>query len=294
MTAESTFIVRTSAAWDRWPRPGPRRRWIRPGVAAGARCGGRATISWVDETGALVHRKRPGTDFRPFGIRDVRNTTVSVPCMQSSAGGADPGKVTSHRRPSCPTRRRGARVRLLPDSNATIARHRATLAGGRQRVRRDTVIVFGARRPTPRDARTASDRWGILQTPFDDVAGAAPRRRRWPGPIAAGQRGAADRWVATEIATAHEDSAAVTAGQTLLARRGTTDARRGSWRPLPRPAGSRPGWSRVAVLLRGPLGTPVEVWSRMAAADPLTATSGLRLPGRLRVGQRSHPSTSFR
>lgn len=301
VTAESTFIVPDSAAWDSaanaWApaTADTLRAWRLEHDATGA-----PTISWVDETGALVRQETAGgLTLVRSAFEIVRNNYRLDPLYRQLGWRRRiPGMVALTSTAFVPDTAAAERgFVLIPDSNATVAATPHGLAGGRQRVQNDTVTIF---RITPPDTsqRTARAARNTLGTSWETPVEYEGMRQAASAALA-GARSMRDsvaqltRWVAREIATATGDNASVTANLTLRARRGTADGKARLLATLARASGIPARVvTGVAVL---PQGSFAHAWAELwvdgwAAADPtyghFPASASLV---RLRVGERSHP-----
>lgn len=301
VTAESTFIVPDSASWDSVAGS-----WV-PATSDTLRAwrlthdaGGAPTVSWVDETGALVRQETAGgLTLVRSAFEIVRNNYAQIRRNEASTWRRRiPGMIAvsaSGYRPDTAALERA--FTLAPDSSATVSGAPHDLAGGRQILRGDTVII---RRDTPVDTvqRNAREARNTLErswdTPVRDASMAVFARRALRG--AETRRDSLRQltaWVAREIATDTAGRAAATAGPTLRARRGNADGKARLLATLAKVSGIP---ARVvtglAILPRGSFGHAwTELWmDGWAAADPtyghFPASASLI---RLRVGERSHP-----
>ncbi len=300
VTAESTFIVADSAAWDsvagRWAPAAldTLRAWRLLHDAGGA-----PTVSWVDETGALVHQETAGgLTLVRSAFEIVRNNyrqirTAEVAAWRRRIPGMIALSASGHRPDTAAAEHAWV---MSGDSGATVTGAPYALAEGRQRLRGDTVTVT---RGTPtdtvqRNARAARNTLGLSwDTPAQDEA-MAPAASR----ALAGARSIRDSvrqltmWVFREIAIDTAATASGTAGPTLRTRRGNADGKARLLATLAKMSGIP---ARVvtglAVLPQGSFGHAwTELWmDGWAAADPtyghFPASASLL---RLRVGERSH------
>jgi hypothetical protein len=301
VTAESTFVVPDSAVWDRTTE-----EWV-PATADTVRgwrlehdAAGAPTVSWVDETGALLRQETAG------GLTLVRSAFEIVRNNYRQARGgqrsewrrAIPGMIAVSASGASPDTAAAARSFLvLRDTGAAVPGQPKALAGGRQVVQGDTVTVSRATPPDTiqHDSREARYALGpAWDTPVLDpgIAGAASR-------AVAGARTARDSaerltlWVAGQVATDASETGAATAGQALRTRRGNADGKARLLATLARAVGIP---ARVvtglAVLPKGSFGHAwAELWiGGWVAADPtyghFPASASLI---RLAVGERSHP-----
>ena len=299
-TAESTFIVADSAAWDSVAG-----RWV-PASSDTLRAwrllhdaGGAPTVSWVDETGALVHQETAGgLTLVRSAFEIVRNNYRQIRTAESSAWRRRiPGMIALSASGFRPDTTAAERAWVMSgDSSATITGAPYGFDGGRQRLRGDTVTVMRSTGAdtVQRNARTARNTLGLSwDTPAQDEEMAPAARRALAG--ARSLRDSAQRltvWVAREITTDTSAGAAGTAGQTLRTRRGNADGKARLLATLAKVSGIP---ARVvtglAVLPQGSFGHAwAEIWmDGWVAADPtyghFPASASLI---RLRVGERSH------
>jgi transglutaminase-like putative cysteine protease len=300
VTAESTFIVADSAAWDsvgvRWApaTSDTLRAWRLEHDAGGA-----PTVSWIDETGGLVHQETAGgLTLVRSAFEIVRNNYRYGRTRERSTWRRDiPGMLAlsvSRYRPDTSAQERW--FVLVPDGGAGVTGPPHGLAGGRQSLRSDTVIVT---RETPPDtaqrhAREARNNLGLSwETPLqdDEMARAASSALSGAGTL----RDSVQRlttWVAREIATDPGEGATATAGPTLRMRRGNADGKARLLATLAKVSGIPA--RIVAGLAVLPQGTFAHAWTEIwvggwIAADPtyghFPASASLV---RLRVGERSH------
>jgi hypothetical protein len=302
VTAESTFVVPDSAVLDTvkalWvpATADTLRAWRLEHDAAGA-----PTVSWVDETGALLRQETAGgltlvrsafeivrNNYRNARLREPSAWRRLVPGMTAlTASGRAPDTASASRW-----------FVIGRDSGATVTGSAYALPGGRQLVIGDTLIVY---RATPsdtvernvREARYALGPSWDIPVLEEGMAEAAER-------AVTGARSARDSaarltlWVARQIATDDGENSAVTAGPTLRSRRGTADGKARLLATLARVSGIP---ARVvtglAVLPIGSFGhTWTELWiGGWVAADPtyghFPASASLV---RLTVGERSNPT----
>lgn len=219
VTAESTFIVPDSASWDSVAGT-----WV-PATSDTLRAwrlthdaGGAPTVSWVDETGALVRQETAGgLTLERSAFEIVRNNYAQIRRNDQSMWRRQiPGMIAvsaSGYRPDTSAAERA--FILVPDSSVTASGAPHDLPGGRQILRGDTVII---RRVTPvdtvqRNAREARNTLeGSWDTPVGDASMATVARRALTG--AETRRDTLRQltaWVAREIATDTAGHAAATA-----------------------------------------------------------------------------------
>lgn len=300
VTAESTFVVPDSAAWDsvkaEWvPATSDTiQAWRLEHDALGA-----PTISWVDETGALLRQETAG------GLTLVRSAFEIVRnnyrhhrvAERSSWRRAIPGMIALTASGAIPDTALAERAFLAARDSGAVSGSSHSLAGGRQVVQGDTVTVS---RATPsdtvqRDIKEARYALGpSWDTPVLESGMVGAAERAVIGARTA--RDSAERltlWVASQVATDPSDNAPVTAGSTLRTRRGNADGKARLLATLARingiPARVVTG---LAVLPKGTFGhTWTELWiGGWVAADPtyghFPASASLV---RLAVGERSNP-----
>ncbi len=301
VTAESTFVVPDSVVWDAakdgWvPATADTiHAWKLEHDAAGA-----PTVSWVDETGALVRQETAGgltlvrsafeivrTNYRRHRLTERSDWRRDIPGMTAlSASGLSPDTVAAERSFVTPR-----------DSIGPAAGPTRLLAGGRQVVQGDTVTVL---RATPIDTvqRNIREVRYALGPSWD-----TPVLDQGVGNLATGAltgartaRDSAERltlWVARQIATDNSETASVTASGALRTRRGNADGKARLLATMARVSGIP---ARVvtglAVLPKGTFGHAwTELWiGGWVAADPtyghFPASASLI---RLAVGERSTP-----
>jgi transglutaminase-like putative cysteine protease len=273
--AESTFVVADSAIWDstqaRWvtARADSVRAWRLDHDAPGA-----PTVTWVDAGGAIVRSETAG------GVTLVRSAWELVRnnyrrqrrSERSEWRRGIPGMlplIALDRQPDTTAAR--AWFVLAADSTGRAAPLPATLAGGRQMVRGDTLMVS---RVTPEDSAPRPAEYlgpGVdLPATDEEVLQAAHEAAR-------GARSAEDsvrsftRWVARQIVTDRQDRAPGAAVFTLRTGRGAPDGKARLLAAMARAAGFPARVvSGLAVLPEGDFGHSwTEVWlGRWVAADP--------------------------
>ncbi len=301
VTAESTFVVPDSAKWDP-----AREEWV-PATTDTVRgwrlehdATGATTVSWVDETGALLLQETAG------GLTLIRSAFEIVRNNYRHARGGEqsgwrraiPGMIALTASKAAPDTAAAEQAFLTtPGSGVVVSGQSHALAGGRQRVRGDTVIVY---RDTPPDTVQHSIREARSSLgPSWDIPVRDPGMAAAAGRAVAGAGSARDSaegltlWVARQIATDGAESASATAGQALRTRRGNADGKARLLATLARVSGIP---ARVvtglAVLPTGSFGHAwTELWiGGWVAADPtyghFPASASLV---RLAVGERSHP-----
>jgi hypothetical protein len=301
VTAESTFVVPDSAVWD-----SAGGEWI-PATSDTLRAwrlehdaGGAPTVSWVDETGALLRQETVGglTLVRSaFEIvrNNYRRTRVGEPSRWRRTIPGMIGLTASGTAPDTAAATRSFVV--ARDSGAGVSGLPRGLAGGRQSVQGDTLTVSRTTPPdtaqrSVREARAAlGPSW---DTPVLDAGMTLVASRALAG--AGSARDSAERltlWVAHQIALDPGESPAATAGRTLLTRRGSADGKARLLATLARVSGIPARVvTGVAVLPKGSFGHAwTEVWiGGWVAADPtyghFPASASLV---RLAVGERSNP-----
>jgi hypothetical protein len=183
-----------------------------------------------------------------------------------------------------------------PDSGATVTGMPRQVAGGRQRVRGDTVFVW-RRAPPDSESVGAENSIGALEpsweTPILEGGGVILRRALSGATSRVDSAARLTRWVARQIATDTGETASITAAGTLRAGSGSPDGKARLLATLARmsriPARVVTG---VAVTKGGNFGHAwVELWTgAWVAADP---TYG-QFPAsvslvRLTTGDRSNP-----
>jgi hypothetical protein len=301
VTAESTFIVPDSASWDSVAGS-----WV-PATSDTLQAwrlthdaGGSPTVSWVDETGALVRQETAGgLTLVRSAFEIVRNNYQQSRRAESAAWRRGiPGMValiSSGHRPDTTAADRAFVLESEP--SATVTGVPAGLGGGRQTLRGDTVMVA---RIAPRDTTQASERearnsLGLTwDTSVQDEAVRPAAQRALAG--ARTRRDSLRRltlWVAREVVTDTSRASAATAGPALRTGRGNADGKARLLATLAKASGIP---ARVvtglAVLPQGSFGHAwTELWmDGWAAADPtyghFPASASLI---RLRLGERSHP-----
>lgn len=301
VTAESTFVVPDSAVWD--PTRGT---WV-PATTDTLRgfrlvhdAEGAPTISWVDETGALLRQETAGgltlvrsafeivrNNYRHDRRGERSDWRRTIPGMIAlTASGASPDTAAASRW-----------FLMARDSGASISGSSRGLPGGRQLVAGDTLIVSRDTPPDTVQRNIRAARYALgpsWDLPVLDPGMAAPAAA-----AVAGARSARDsarqltHWVARQITTDVRESPSATAGQTLRSRRGNADGKARLLATLARVSGIP---ARVvtglAVLAQGNFGHAwTELWiGGWVAADPtyghFPASASLV---RLAVGERSHP-----
>jgi transglutaminase-like putative cysteine protease len=300
VTAESTFVVSDSAAWD---SAGGRWKAATKEVLQGWRlehdARGVPTVDWVDRGGGLIVEEMAGgvrLERAPFEV--VRNNYNAVRRAESAAWRRTiPGMAPA--RPLAAATDEGVPLRrylVQPDSGTrwSAADWSRSLAGGRQEVIGDTLAV---RRDTPPDsagrALPAPEEWSdwlpmeasvqrastTALAGLPDTAPAMERARRLTA------------WVARQVATDSTPSATGAAITTLLFGRGSPDGKAALLVAMARAAGMPA--RRVAGLAILPEGAGTQAWAEIwtgawTAADPLSG----QLPAspllvRLATGKRS-------
>ena len=297
VAAESTFIIPDSASWDsasaKWvpATTDTLQAWRLEHDAPGA-----PTLTWVDASGEVLRQQTVGgltlvrSAFEIVGnnYRRVRRTESSGWRQQIA------GMVSLESTGRVPDTSGVAREFLLRTDSSGFAGAPRGLAGGRQSLRGDTLVV---RRDTPAgDAgATAPEALG----PSWDLAVLDDRMHIAAVTALRGARTGADsvraltRWVARQIATDRAATAVGTALNTLRVGKGTSDGKARLLVTLARvariPARVVAG---VAVLPDGVFSHSwSELWmGRWIAADPTfgqVPASPLLI--RILVGERSRP-----
>lgn len=300
VTAESTFIVPDSAAWDsvasEWaPATSDTiQAWRLEHDAPGA-----PTVSWVDGTGSIIRQETAGgLTLVRSAFEIVRNNYRRIRVTgQSDWRREIPGMIaliSSRGRPDTLERERAFVVR--PDSTGRVPGVPRDLVGGRQSLRGDTLVVSRTVRPdtSERSAREARLTLGpSWEAPLQDPAMAPAATEALRGARSLGDSiRRLTLWVATRIATDSGNAAPATAGPALRARRASADGKARLLATLARVSGIPARVvTGVAVL---PQGTSGHAWTELwmggwSAADPtygqFPASASLI---RLRVGGRSH------
>ena len=296
VTAESTFVVPDSAVWDSAgasfvaATTDTIRAWRIEHDAPGA-----PTVSWVDAGGVLVHQEtgggvtlhRSAFEIVRNNYRDLRRSEPqlwrrTIPGMRPLAGS---GRI--------PETGAGARTFVITaDSGSPPWRGTPALAGGRQRISGDTVVIT---RVAPVDSGPAP----ALVGPTWDIPAEDDEIEAAAAAALAGASSAEDsirrltRWVARQIATDTGVAGSATALFTLRARRGGPDGKARLLAAMGRaariPARVVTG---LALLPDGSYGHAwVELWGgRWVSADPtfgqVPASASLL---RLVIGGRSRP-----
>ncbi len=301
VTAESTFVVPDSTVWDE-----AREEWV-PATTDTIRgwrlehnSAGAPTISWVDETGALLRQETAG------GLTLVRSAFEIVRNNyrhnrrgeRSDWRRSIPGMTPLIASRSAPDTAAAELSFVMPrDSGAAVSGPPPALAGGRQRVHGDTVTVSRSTPPDTVPRRIREARYALgpsWDTPALDAGMTAAADRALAG--ARTMRDSAERltlWVAQQITTDRAENSSATAGQTLRTRRGNADGKARLLATLAR-VGGIPARvvTGLAVLPNGSFGHAwTELWiGGWVAADPtyghFPASASLV---RLTVGGRSHP-----
>jgi len=301
VTAESTFVVPDSAQWD-----AAKGEWVAVttdtlrGFRLEHDAAGAPTVSWVDETGALIRQETAGgLTLVRSAFEIVRNNYRNRRVRESSDWRREiPGLIALTASGETPDTGTAQRAFTGADGIGTGIRGPArALAGGRQTVRGDTLIVSRVTPPdtAERDIREAryelSPTWALPM--LDDAVSAAAAR------ALAGARSGPDsaarltRWVARQVATDTGQGAPATASQALRTRRGSADGKARLLATMARVSGMP---ARVvtglAVLPKGAFAHAwTEIWiDGWVAADPtyghFPASASLV---RIAVGERSHP-----
>jgi len=298
VTAESTFVVADSAIWDstqvRWvpARSDTVRAWRLVHDAPGA-----PTVSWIDAGGTLVRQETAGGLTLERSAFEIVRNNYQIKLRTESAlwRRSVPGMVAlvSTGLPLDTTAATQAFL-LQGDSGATIAGSPRLLAGGRQAVRGDTVIV--SRRTAADslvgDGATEGRAGQTLSVIDDEIRRTAIRLARG----AASPEERAQRltvWVSRQVATDSSVDGSQSALFTFNGRRGGPDGKAQLLASMAVAAGIPARVvSGLAVLPQGSFGHAwTELWlGRWVAADPsfghYPASASLV---RLLVGGRSRP-----
>jgi transglutaminase-like putative cysteine protease len=276
VTAESTFAVPDSAVWDstagRWvpAQIDTVKAWRLEHDAPGA-----PTVTWVDAGGAVVRSETVGgltitrsawemvfNNYRQVRLHESSRWRRAIPGMLPLLSMGKPPDASAS----------SAWFLLQTDSSRPGAKGSFALAGGRQSLHGDTLVVF---RATPSDSvvtRPGPTLGAGVDLPVEDqgIVRAASR-------VIRGAQSASDsaalltRWVSAQIATEGGEHATGTAILAYRNRRGSPTAKARLLATMTRavriPARVACG---IAVVPEGALGHAwTEIWlGRWVAADP--------------------------
>ncbi|NOT10127.1 MAG: transglutaminase domain-containing protein [Gemmatimonadales bacterium] len=279
VTAESTFVVPDSAAWDsvaaRWvpATTDTLRAWKLEHDAPGAN-----TVSWVDGAGSLVYEQTVGgLRYERSAFEIVRNNYRRQRRNEGSGWRRTiPGMVALTALKQAPdTTSDTLRFLVPPDSTFPGPSPSPLLGAGRQALRGDTLTVF--RLPAAdtsahriREANAAKGPGWDAPVLDGGVEAAAKEALRGAGSAGDSAR-ALTLWVSRKIALSRTETASETALFTLRARAGTADGKARLLATLARASGISA--RLVSGLWVGPQGRSAHAWTelwvgRWVAADP--------------------------